>query len=151
MRCCLCATQAVPIAANKTLRLCHTCKRCPLQDGMPCRNPVNIDTCPYCDYHVGSEFKKVHSKRGQFAESKLHSAFKQQGGKGQSGGSTFKHSASRAARVRQGVSRQLRVLPHLLLSLQPQQACIPTHALDGYSATSTTRLWLHIMRHLTCS
>eukprot|EP00891_Asterochloris_glomerata_P006657 jgi/Astpho2/6657/fgenesh1_pg.00101_%23_46_t len=55
------------------------------KDGMPCRNPVNVDTCPYCDYHVGSEFKKVQSKRGQFAESKLHSAFKQQGGKGLSG------------------------------------------------------------------
>ena len=69
---------------------------------MPCRNPVNVDTCPYCDYHVGSEFKKVQSKRGQFAESKLHSAFKQQGGKGLSGVCSLKQPASRAAKGQAG-------------------------------------------------
>ena len=113
---------------------------------MPCRNPVNIDTCPYCDYHVGSEFKKVQSKRGQFAESKLHSAFRQQGGKGQSGVCSSKRSASRAARARQGVSVQLHVLLHLFLRLQLQQESMPSHVVDGCFATSTTRLWFRTMR-----
>ena len=148
IRCCICATQAVPIAdwhqANKTRHACHTGESCPLQDGMPCRNPVNIDTCPYCDYHVGSEYKKVQSKRGQFAESKLHSAFKQQNGKGQSGVRSFKQSASRVARARRAVLVQL-VLLHLLLRLQLQQTTPRFRWLHRHFHNSAVvaNLWQH--------
>ena len=45
------------------------------QDGAPCRNPVNVNACPFCDYHVQSEYSKIRSKRTEFKDSRLHLAF----------------------------------------------------------------------------
>lgn len=47
----------------------------PLQDGTPCRNAVNISTCPYCDYHVQSQYNKIRSQRSELKDSRLHHAF----------------------------------------------------------------------------
>ena len=46
-----------------------------VQDGTPCRNAVNISACPFCDYHVQSEYNKIRSKRTECKDSHLHRAF----------------------------------------------------------------------------
>lgn len=48
---------------------------CVVQDGTPCRNAVNISTCPYCDYHVQSQYNKIRSKRSELKDNRLHNAF----------------------------------------------------------------------------
>ena len=46
-----------------------------MQDGTLCRNAVNISACPFCDYHVQSEFNKIRSRRSECKGSHLHRAF----------------------------------------------------------------------------
>ena len=46
-----------------------------MQDGTPCKNAVNINACPFCDYHVQGEYNKIRTKRGECKDSRLHRAF----------------------------------------------------------------------------
>ena len=50
-------------------------RRNAMQDGTPCRNAVNINACPFCDYHVQGEYNKIRSKRSECKDSHLHRAF----------------------------------------------------------------------------
>lgn len=47
------------------------------QDGQPCRMPVNISQCPYCEYHVASQYKAMQLKVApQFADNNLMTAYR---------------------------------------------------------------------------
>lgn len=46
------------------------------RDGQPCTVPVNTARCPYCSYHVNSEYKRLQSKRLELGGGNLKTAFR---------------------------------------------------------------------------
>ncbi|KAL3163124.1 hypothetical protein ABBQ32_009538 [Trebouxia sp. C0010 RCD-2024] len=63
--------QVVKLGTSTDMGFCRSRKK----DGTPCRNAVNINSCPFCDYHVQSEYNKIRSKRTECKDSRLHRAF----------------------------------------------------------------------------
>ncbi len=57
-----------------------------MQDGTPCTAGVNISKCPFCEYHVAGEYKKMAPRRGGFTDSLLPTAFRRGGAHTQQGG-----------------------------------------------------------------
>ncbi len=51
--------QLMIIGHSKDFGKCQSVRK----DGQPCGNVVNLSDCPYCQYHMASEFKKLSSKR----------------------------------------------------------------------------------------
>ncbi|GAB4814670.1 hypothetical protein N2152v2_001716 [Parachlorella kessleri] len=48
------------------------------KNGEPCRMPVNAARCPYCPYHVQSEYNRLKpTRRNEFQETNLKTAFRQ--------------------------------------------------------------------------
>ncbi|KAL0041472.1 hypothetical protein WJX79_004709 [Trebouxia sp. C0005] len=63
--------QVVKLGTSVDMGFCRANKK----DGTPCRNAVNINACPFCDYHVQGEYNKIRSKRSECKDSHLHRAF----------------------------------------------------------------------------
>ena len=51
--------QLMVMGTSKDFGKCQSVRK----DGQPCGNVVNLSECPYCQYHMASEFKKLSSKR----------------------------------------------------------------------------------------
>ncbi|KAL0050163.1 hypothetical protein WJX82_005580 [Trebouxia sp. C0006] len=63
--------QVVKLGTSVDMGFCRAKKK----DGTPCKNAVNINACPFCDYHVQGEYNKIRTKRGECKDSRLHRAF----------------------------------------------------------------------------
>ncbi|KAL0042006.1 hypothetical protein WJX77_000505 [Trebouxia sp. C0004] len=63
--------QVVKLGTSVDMGFCRANKK----DGTSCRNAVNINACPFCDYHVQGEYNKIRSKRSECKDSHLHRAF----------------------------------------------------------------------------
>ena len=53
------AGQLLIMGASKDFGKCQSVRK----DGQPCGNVVNLSECPYCQYHMASELKKLSSRR----------------------------------------------------------------------------------------
>jgi Primase zinc finger len=54
-----------------------------LQDGLRCTVGVNVAKCPFCDFHVAKEYKKMAPRRGGFTDSLLPTGFSRSSASGQ--------------------------------------------------------------------
>jgi hypothetical protein len=55
----------------------------PLQDGLRCTVGVNVAKCPFCEFHVAKEYKRMAPRRGGFTDSLLPTGFSRGGATGQ--------------------------------------------------------------------
>lgn len=64
--------------ANLLLSLCyHNVENlCILQDGQPCRIPVNVSKCEFCSHHVKQEYNRLSTSRIELQGGALKTAFK---------------------------------------------------------------------------
>ena len=54
-----------------------------VQDGLRCTVGVNVAKCPFCEFHVAKEYKKMAPRRGGFTDSLLPTGFSRGGATGQ--------------------------------------------------------------------
>lgn len=72
------------------------------QDGTPCTAGVNVAKCPFCEYHVAKEYRKMAPRRGGFTDSLLPTGFRRSVTATQPGVLTF---AIQCAQAYQGESQ----------------------------------------------
>lgn len=75
-------TRGVRLAAHWVMQ-----QRGRVQDGAPCMAAVDVKKCPFCEFHVAKEYKRMATvHRGGFRDSLLPTAFRASAQQQRSGG-----------------------------------------------------------------